>query len=293
MELVPCNSCGNDKFISLFEKQSSRKEVFSIVKCKKCRLVQVNPQPTFEEVLKYYSDDYFTKRTDRGYDNYYSDSVRSEIERVFKLNLEDLKFFEWESKQSQPRRSLDIGCAAGYFVNYMKSRDWDSYGIEIAEGPANFAIEKLGLQIFKEDFLEWDKSITQKFDLITLWASIEHLHKPRETLEKIFDHLKEDGRLLISTCRYGVLAKWNGLNWRYLNVPEHLYYYSLHNLIQITEKTGFRYIKHITYGSGMTAKKDASLIFRVKKKLMDNLVKFFDQGDMMAIHFRKPSRQSK
>ena len=49
--------------------------------------------PTEAEVLKYYSNDYFTKRSDRGYDNYYSDKIRSEIERVFLLNLKYLNFF--------------------------------------------------------------------------------------------------------------------------------------------------------------------------------------------------------
>jgi 2-polyprenyl-3-methyl-5-hydroxy-6-metoxy-1,4-benzoquinol methylase len=287
MKLINCNTCGSNTFSEILKKESSKSEIFTVVKCDNCNLVQVNPQPTFDEVIKYYSNDYFTKRSDRGYDNYYSDKIKSEIERVFKLNLEDLDFFSWESNLSETKSTIDIGCAAGYFVNFMKNRGWTAHGIEIAEGPATFGKENLGLNIFQEDFLNWDTNISNKFDLITLWASIEHLHQPKETLEKIYKHLKPNGRMILSTCRYGLQAKIKGINWRYLNVPEHLYYYSLNNIIQLSSSIGFKKIKHITYGSGMTNKKDANLLFKISKKFLDKLVKWTDQGDMMAVHFTK------
>lgn len=284
---IPCNSCGNESFKTLFQKKSSKGELFQVVKCKSCGLVQVNPQPSIEEVAKYYSDEYFTKRTDRGYDNYYSDKIRSEIERVFRLNLEDLGFFEWEKNLTGSKRTVDIGCAAGYFVNYMKSQNWVAEGIEIADGPVRFAKEILKLNITKADFLNWDVERKEKFALITLWASIEHLHKPKETLEKIYHHLQPGGRMILSTCRYGVLAGITGVNWRYMNVPEHLYYYSFEGIIRECEKIGFKKISSITYGSGMTARKNSSFLFRISKKFMDWFVKWTNQGDMMAIQFEK------
>jgi len=287
MKLINCNTCDSNSFTEILKKESSKSEIFTVVKCDNCNLVQVNPQPTFDEVIKYYSNDYFTKRSDRGYDNYYSDKIKSEIERVFKLNLEDLDFFSWESNLSESKSTIDIGCAAGYFVNFMKNRGWTAHGIEIAEGPATFGKENLGLNIFQEDFLNWDKEISNKFDLITLWASIEHLHQPKETLEKIYKHLKPNGRMILSTCRYGLQAKIKGIHWRYLNVPEHLYYYSLNNIINVSNIIGFKKIKHITYGSGMTNKKDANLLFKISKIFLDKLVKWTDQGDMMAVHFMK------
>ena len=78
---------------------------------------------------------------------------------MFRLNLEDLGFFTWEKSLSKPKRTIDIGCAAGYFVNYMKNQGWNSEGVEIAEGPVRFAKEVLQLNITKADFLEWDREI--------------------------------------------------------------------------------------------------------------------------------------
>lgn len=296
METIPCNTCGQSSFRFLHSKNSPLGEIFTIVSCETCGLVQVNPQPNLEAVKKYYDDSYFTQRTERGYDNYYSSELRKEISRVFQMNLHDLDFFTWEGERKlqnqtskKPLSSLDIGCAAGYFVAYMKERGYEAKGIEIADGPVRFARETLGLSIFQDNFLEWDKGFQNKFDVITLWATIEHLHQPKETLEKIKKHLLPGGILILSTCRYGFLAKWNGLNWRYLNVPEHLYYYSFSGLKKLLVSLGYHSPKAFTYGSGMTSRKDASVFFRMRKAFMDRFVKWFQMGDMMVFSVRNDS----
>lgn len=285
MEIIPCNTCGSSEFKPLFSKSNHKNELFHIVQCIRCSLVQVSPQPSPIEVASYYSEEYFLKRSDRGYDNYFSEGIRDEISRVFGLNLKDLDFQTWEKSLSYAKRCLDVGCAAGYFVDYMQSRGWDSYGIDIAQAPVKFAQDKLKLKVEQVDFLEWKP--TDPFDLITLWASIEHLHKPKETLEKIYTHLKPGGRVILSTCRWGILAKLQGPSWRYLNVPEHLYYYSLPGIVKLCRSLGFEKKKHVTYGSGLTAKKNPSLLYKTLKYLADPTVKFLDQGDMMALCFAK------
>ncbi|MEI7013237.1 class I SAM-dependent methyltransferase [Leptospira licerasiae] len=285
MQSVPCNTCSNFEFTPLFSKASPKGEIFQIVECKKCKLVQVNPQPSLEEVSKYYEDSYFTQRTDRGYDNYYSEETKKEIARVFNLNLKDLGFFDWERMLGSERSALDVGCAAGYFLDYLKSRNWKTKGLDIASGPVRFAKETLGLDVEQKDFLTWDLDGKEKFDLVTLWASIEHLHQPKETLQKILKHLKPGGRMILSTCRYGVLAKYLGPKWRYLNVPEHLYYYSLPGIISLGNELGYIPLGHISYGSGLTAKKGSGIFYKTSKKFADWAVKKFDQGDMMAVCF--------
>ncbi|EMK25381.1 MULTISPECIES: class I SAM-dependent methyltransferase [Leptospira] len=285
MEIIPCNTCGSSEFKPLFSKSNHKNEFFHIVQCIRCSLVQVSPQPSPIEAASYYSEEYFLKRSDRGYDNYFSEGIRDEISRVFGLNLKDLGFQTWEKSLPSAKRCLDVGCAAGYFVDYMQSRGWDSYGIDIAQAPVKFAQDKLKLKVEQVDFLEWKP--TDPFDLITLWASIEHLHKPKETLEKIYTHLKPGGRVILSTCRWGILAKLQGPSWRYLNVPEHLYYYSLPGIVKLCRSLGFEKKKHVTYGSGLTAKKNPSLLYKTLKYLADPTVKFLDQGDMMALCFAK------
>lgn len=297
LRLVPCNVCGSVDFTPLFDKESSLREVFQVVRCK-CGLVQVNPQPDIEAVRPYYEAHYFQKRTDRGYDNYFSEALREEIRRVYELNLNDLRFPQYEerllskqaavdelSPQTKPR-ALDAGCAAGYFVEHLKERGWNAEGIEISEAAAA-AGRKRGLRITVGDFLTSSEMIPESYDLITFWASLEHMHDPARVLLRSNELLKPGGRMILSTCRYGLLARLHGRNWRYMNVPEHLYFFSLPGLKNFARSLGFRVVKSITYGSGMTARKDATPLYNRAKKILDPLVKWTRQGDMMAFHLEK------
>lgn len=285
---VPCDACGGAAFTPLFSKQSSRNETFQIVRCTACGLVQVNPQPDVDAVRPYYESEYFLKRTDRGYDNYFSEGVRAEITRVYNLNLRDLGFPKFaDVLPEKERRSLDVGCAAGYFVAHMKGLGWDAEGIEISQSAAWFGIEKLGLKIHVDDFLSSSHTKPESYQLVTLWASLEHMHSPSRVLERCRELLRPGGRMILSTCRYGLLAKWQGLDWRFMNVPEHLYYFSHGGLISLCRKIGLELVESITYGSGMTTKKNAGLLYRTAKRIFDPAVKWTGQGDMMALHLKK------
>ncbi len=287
---VPCDACGSEKFSPLFVKASSQGEVFRLVSCSGCGLVQVNPQPNLAAVEPYYSNHYFTQRTDRGYDDYFSSGVRTSILDTYHRNLKDLDFYLYETRlweQSVAPRSLDAGCAAGYFVAYLAERGWDSRGIELSKDAARYGRDVLGLPIQIGDYLSSQQLEPGSFDLVTLWASLEHMHSPRAVLERTFRLLKPGGRMLLSTCRFGLLARALGKRWRYMNVPEHLYFFSIAGLERLAGEVGFRTVKTITYGSGLTTKPQASLLYRWAKRIADPLVKRTHQGDMMALHLEK------
>ncbi|MEQ9363059.1 MAG: class I SAM-dependent methyltransferase, partial [Leptospirales bacterium] len=137
------------------------------------------------------------------------------------------------------------------------------------------------------DFLTCRKLKADSFDFISLWASIEHMHSPRKVLARAFELLKPGGRMILSTCRYGALARLRGVDWRFMNVPEHLYFFSLPGIIKLTADLGFHTETSVTYGSGLTSRADASIWYRAAKSLADPAVKRLNQGDMMALHLSK------
>ncbi len=274
MEEIKCIICGSDGK-DVFSKLSGKGESYKLVECCSCSLEFISPRPDTVEIQSYYESDYFLRRTERGYNNYFSDEVRGEIERVFKMNLSDLGFFEFEETLNKGKRCLDIGCAAGYFVNFMKSRAWDSSGIDVSAECVDFG-KRLGLNMTRGDYLT--KKYDGKFDLITLWASIEHLHYPEKFIKKISHELEDSGRLYISTCRTGFGFKTiSGKKWRYYNFPEHLFYFSISALKKLLEKNGFKILEYKTYGSGFG--KPGSII----RKIADFAAKNFYLGDMMII----------
>ncbi len=279
LESPPCVLCGSERHRREFGKASARGEEFTLVRCAECGLRFVSPRPTAEEIGKYYGSSYFTSRTDRGYDNYFSDTIKNEVTRVLALNLADLGFFEYERSLPAPRRCLDIGCAAGYSVLYMKERGWLAGGIDIAGECVHHGRDALGLDLSEGDYLAARYDFP--FHLITLWATIEHLHRPDLVVRKIRADLDPGGMAYISTCRAGGFMKFFGRNWRYYNFPEHLYYFTFHQLKRLLEREGFTVERRAFYGSGV-GRAGSRL-----RKGSDWAAKRLQMGDMMILAARR------
>ncbi len=275
MESPNCILCGSGDKKNCFSKSSGKGEHFTLVKCRRCGLQYISPRPTEEGMIARYQSTYFTERTDRGYNNYFSESTMREITRVLKLNLRDLHFFDFESSLAQPRRYLDIGCAAGYSVLFMRERGWDAWGIDIAAECIRFGRTNLGLTLIEGDYLATEFS--QPFHCITLWATIEHLHRPDMVLKKVHRDLAPQGRLFLSTCRAGGFMYLYGKQWRYYNFPEHLYFFSYRQLVRLLRKTGFTVRAHSFYGSGIGRPGTAL------RKIADIAAKRLLLGDMMIV----------
>ncbi|HOT47290.1 MAG TPA: class I SAM-dependent methyltransferase [Spirochaetota bacterium] len=280
METVNCVICGSPEQRPLFEKASRTGILFTLVRCPVCGLQYVSPRPGPDEIGAFYSESYFTERTDRGYNDYFSEKTRLEIERVIRLNLRDLGFFEFEKGLGAEKRVLDIGCAAGYFLSLMNDRGWETTGVDISPSCVEFA-RGAGIAVYEDDYLEI--AFARPFDLITLWASIEHLHYPDRFIEKARDELKPGGRLFISTCRAGGLnfMRLYGKDWRFYNFPEHLYFFSRPAIKKLLEGKGFRIVQCATYGSGFG--KAGSFT----RKIADIMAKRLRLGDMMLIAAEK------
>lgn len=269
-----CPVCGNRSFAPLFTK--TNRTDYTLFRCTECAHRMLLPLPTADPSL--YEDNYFMKRTDRGYNNYFSPGVRNEIERVLELNLKETGFFDFEKLLSDKRCSLDIGCAAGYCVSYLKRRGWAAKGIDISESCTASAVRE-GLDVICGEYTAAD--FREKFDLITLWATIEHLPFPAEIMKKISEDLKPGGVLLLSTCRAeSPFARLHGRNWRFYNFPEHIHFFSHKGLKSLARKSGLIPGKITTYGSGFG--RPGSLL----RKKADRIAKS-GLGDMLLFKAQK------
>ena len=105
-KIEECIVCKSGDFTPLFVKASSLGDEFTLVKCNDCGLEFLSDVPDEEEIKRYYKKEYFIKRTDRGYNNYFSKAIKNEIERIIKLNLKDLDFYTFEEKLPISKRSL-------------------------------------------------------------------------------------------------------------------------------------------------------------------------------------------
>jgi len=281
-----CAICHGDLRLKFAKYSEPVGKDFNIYVCRSCKNWQISPLPSASELRDLYENSYFSKRTNRGYDDYTSQKVRASIVSTLEKNLAGLDFYTWETTLTG-KFSLEIGAAAGYFVEYLKDRNWNSMGIDISKTMTD-AAQKRGLNMIHGDFLE--ENFTKKFDLVAMWATLEHLPDPGRYVLKISRLLKPGGRLYLTTTNTGFWANVYGKRWRFLNVPEHIFYFNQKSLAVLFEQSGLTIHRAFSYGSGFTAKKDASFAYTVFKKIADRLARYFLSGDMIVLDVRPKSQ---
>ena len=281
--LNTCYLCnGNLKFkFSRFSEPLQRE--FDIYGCQYCKNWQIYPLPDQNILNDLYESKYFSKRTSRGYNDYAGEQVKKSVLSTLNKNLNDLNFFSWESRLVE-KKSLEIGAASGHFVEFLQLRGWNAAGIDISKSMTD-AGKKIGLNMIYGDFLayEFNQGKHGKFDLVSLWATLEHLPNPDKYINKICRLLKPDGHLYLSTTNTGFWARIYGPRWRYLNVPEHIYYFNKKSLGYLFKKYGLKINSAFTYGSGFTARENSSLGYRLLKNIFDRSARYFFSGDMIVL----------
>lgn len=277
---MTCRLCGG-KTQPLFSKGGINGRTYAIHRCADCTVWQIEPMPTAEELSQLYQSEYFHKRSDRGYADYTSEKIYRSVTATLAKNLQDLGFYAWEQTLKKPRRLLEVGCAAGHAVNYFAVRGWQTVGIDVAAEMVE-AGRAVGRNLVCADFLHYDFGLTH-FDLITHWATLEHLPEAEHFLRRMRSLLAPGGKIYLSTCNTGYFARRYGTAWRYLNVPEHVFYFNAKSLSQLAQKCDLRVTRAFTYGSGYTTREGAGWFYRLSKSLADRAAKLALAGDMIVI----------
>ena len=132
---------------------------------------------------------------------------------------------------------LDIGCGAGHFLNAMKKTGWNVQGVDASEKARELVSNSFNLDI--KSPLDWLNS-DEKYDVITCWHSLEHIHEPWVYLEKIRTHLNSDGVLVVALPNYNSTdAKRYGSSWAAYDTPRHLYHFTIESMEKIASLCGF------------------------------------------------------
>ena len=236
IENVSCNLCGNSETFLLYKSKDrlhGRRGTFNVVKCKTCGLVYINPRPTKDEIKYYYPNEYCA----------YKGALSKHSSNTYIDNQENKSRYEKIIRFKKGGRIIDIGCGDGCFLRYMKKNNWEVFGVEISELASNYARKEVGLNIFTGELLD-AKFPNEHFDVVTLWAVIEHLHNPLGILTEINRILRRDGLLIFNTQNIeSAEAKIFKNKWYHLDTPRHLYDFSPDTLKQMLTKTSFNILE--------------------------------------------------
>ena len=194
-------------------------EIFDIVECSSCRLRLTSPFPDKDKIGSYYeSDEYIShaEETKGLLDSIYN-MVRSYM-LGRKRNLVE------KSAGKKQGSILDIGCGAGHFLKTMKNSDWHVKGVDASQKARELVKNEFGINV--ESPNDWLNS-DEKYDIITCWHSLEHVHEPWVYLEKIKTQLNSDGVLIVALPNYeSTDAKKYGAKWAAYDAPRHLYHFT-------------------------------------------------------------------
>jgi SAM-dependent methyltransferase len=208
---------------------------FSLVRCRGCGLVFVSPRIAADRVAEIYNESYWLSPAakDYGYTDYRADAphwLRTYRRRAAVL----------DSRLAPGSRVLDVGCAAGYFLEVMKDGGHDVWGLEISAPIAEEARRRLGEERIHIGGLEGAPYAPGQFDLVTFWDVVEHLPDPVDALRRARRLLKPDGLLLIETQNVeSHFARLMGRRWQHFKQAEHLWHFSPSTATRLVQAGGF------------------------------------------------------
>jgi len=219
LEHVICDLCGSEDYSVRYRKPDNWLWLnlfeYPVVQCQKCRLVYVNPRPSFEEMRNFYPADYHDNRNEEKHLQRYS----AQFDYISKIEATNI---------------LDIGCARGDWLTYIHEQ-WpkiDLYGVDAFSDSVNNCQIK-----FQKTLLPEANLPESYFDLITAWAVLEHVHTPNAYFHEISKILKNGGKFVfLATNSESIYGRYAYRE----DIPRHLYHFSENTLEQYAQKNGLR-----------------------------------------------------
>jgi len=255
---IICRICGNEKNNNLHtarEMMFGFRDKFIYIECANCGCLQIKDYP--DDLAKYYPSDYFSYKkllipSGNVIKKYFTHKwvefglTGKSLLGKFIGKFKPVPFFYQllqKYKIRQDSKVLDVGCGSGKLLSILH-RGGFSELVGIDPYLPNDLHYGNGLSLLKKDL----KDIDQKFDLITLNNSFEHMPEPLVVLKKLNDILMKDGLLIMGIPVIGYAWRYYGVNWVQLDAPRHLYIQSTKSMEILSKKTGFM-VSDISYTS--------------------------------------------
>ena len=170
--------------------------------------------------------------------SYHRDETYIEEEKLFGNIFQ--KRVNILNKLAKPGRVLEIGCSTGIFLWQLKRIGWDVKGIEISKASVAAAKDK-GINVITVPFEK--AKLDEKFDLVILNHTLEHLKDPLQVMKKLSEIIKSGGYLYIDLPNFASLScKILKGNWSMLLPEEHLWHFTQKSLKVLLNKNGLRMV---------------------------------------------------
>ena len=232
---MSCDICGSNNFEFVTKQFSLRTAQYNlpVCICRNCGFVCVNPKPSQEE---------YSKINEIWYSKKYS------LDLPYN-NTTDYKFHKWKIvwerisfyfKGQDNINFLDVGAGQGWATEFLreKFKNFNSFSIEQSQSCIEYIRDILKGNVINVSIeSKWPDYCKNKFDLVILRHTLEHLLDPKFVLKQIKESLNKNGGVV-----YLAVPNINGSP--YMNLlndtlrPVHLAYYSVNTFLKLTQEVG-------------------------------------------------------
>lgn len=269
MEQVSCDFCGERETTTVTRQTDilhrMTDEEFTIVSCNRCGLNYLNPRPTRGEIGRYYAEQY----------SFHAAPSRFRLLAAGILDAVANSPLHWlfccvpylnrklgarvKPRIADPvlrhlapgaqRKILDIGCGSGLSAHFWGSRGSLQHyrrgaavcGVEIDDAARQMLVDS-GIRAFRSID---DIPAAERFDIIRMNWSLEHVHAPGDYFRFIAAHLADGGKAIIAVPNY------DGLLYRIardcVEVPIHLYHFRRQDILNYAGKFGLALAEFHTF----------------------------------------------
>ncbi len=261
--LSHCAVCGSDQIEFVYDAKTNRRPDeaarWRVYSCRECGHGFMNPQPSWDELKAYYSEDY---------DPYIKDHGAEVLEDARAVATARATGSFRHLPLPSGKKVLDVGCGAGWYLRICKQLGAETFGIE----PSSFGTQRCreaGLDVFNgtvDDYVAQHGTLRQ-FDVITANHVLEHAPDPVQTLQGMKSLLAPGGVLWISvpnaSCYF---SRQLGGEWHSADLPYHLQQFSPDSLALAGTRAGLSPRRVYTYS--LPAATAASLRYLLRKRVL-------------------------
>ncbi|MEL7498528.1 MAG: class I SAM-dependent methyltransferase [Planctomycetota bacterium] len=208
----------------------------TLYRCPQTGFLAADPIPNAAELDAYYQSEYFEgSRYESDLDEQNNAYLKNWQRRL--SNIEQLV---GSSSSEHHKRLLDIGAGTGAFVELAHRHNWEISCVEFSpDGRQAIQNRVPDVQQIESEFSP-DRFAGQQYDLVSMWAVIEHLPYDADRLKSFYEITRPGGLVAFSFPNPITINRFLfGANWRYFIPVEHLAFYPPTLFKQMLEQAGF------------------------------------------------------
>jgi 2-polyprenyl-3-methyl-5-hydroxy-6-metoxy-1,4-benzoquinol methylase len=228
---ISCQSCGHADVT--WQEWSNQ---LAIYRCSNCHSLSfLGPLPKM--ISEIYGEDYFNGREYKAYEKH-----RQIHDLNFKRKWRILKKF-----QKNPSRVFELGCAYGFFGDFVLRNGASNYfGIDVSEPAIEYASQNFGPHF---GLNRGRANSNYSYNCLVAWDVWEHLERPLETFRDLVKDLEPGGFFAFTTVDSSAwVARMRGEKWRQIHPPTHIHYPNWHALKKMIPSLGLELIHQSYFG---------------------------------------------